>query len=118
MRTVLVVACLISSVPAYADFMEDQAVARKQWLQEQQDKSKALRAANVKKETDQKALCARVGGVRVGLNVEGVLKSCWGKPVRINRTTTASHEHEQWVYGGGQYVYLVDGVVTSIQTTR
>lgn len=47
-----------------------------------------------------------------------VYASCWGKPEKTNITATASGRHEQLVYGGGQYVYLTDGVVTSIQTSR
>ena len=64
-----------------------------------------------------RALCERLGGVRVGLNTEGVLKSCWGKPKSINTTKTADHTREQWVYAGG-YLYLTDGIVDAIQTTR
>jgi hypothetical protein len=63
------------------------------------------------------ALCEKIGGVGIGFSTEKVLNSCWGKPVRINETTTAAHSYEQWVYGGG-YLYLTDGVVTSIQTSR
>jgi hypothetical protein len=61
--------------------------------------------------------CAKLGTARIGLDAEGVRKSCWGYPQRINTTTNARGTHEQWVYGGG-YLYLDDGVVTSIQTNR
>ncbi|KKC46959.1 hypothetical protein VE23_07110 [Paenibacillus sp. D9] len=46
---------------------------------------------------------------------EEVLESTWGKPSKINKTTTKYGVHEQWVYYGGRYVYLEDGVVTLIQ---
>ena len=36
-------------------------------------------------------------------------------PNSINKTTTENGVHEQWVYGNGRYIYLDDGVVTSIQ---
>lgn len=60
--------------------------------------------------------CDRRGGVRIGMTAAQVEASCWGKPQRINRTITAAGERQQWVYGGYQYLYLVDGVVTAIQS--
>jgi hypothetical protein len=57
--------------------------------------------------------CDRRGGVAVGMTKAQVYASCWGKPKSINETTTASRNHEQLVY-----VYLDNGVVTSIQTSR
>lgn len=113
MRILLVVAAILAASPAVAD----QAGADR-YIAEQWEKIAALRAANAKRDADHKALCDRVGGVKVGLTAEGVRKSCWGKPARINTTLTAGHTHEQWVYGSGQYVYLTDGVVTAAQTSR
>lgn len=55
-------------------------------------------------------------GVRLGMTGEQVVRSSWGKPRSINTTLTARGKHEQWVYGGRQYVYLDDGIVTSVQT--
>jgi hypothetical protein len=63
----------------------------------------------------EKAECDRKGGVRVGMTAAQVRASCWGSPRTINKTTTASGTREQWVYGGNNYVYLDNGVVTSIQ---
>lgn len=40
-----------------------------------------------------------------------------GRPERINKTITASTDHSQWVYGDN-YVYIEDGVVTAIQTSK
>ena len=59
----------------------------------------------------------RNNGVNIGMNAEQVRKSSWGKPKSINETITARGKHEQWVYGGG-YLYLENGVLTSIQTSR
>ena len=73
----------------------------------QDDKKKAAAAATE---------CNRKGGVSVGMTASQVFSSCWGKPRRVNTTITARGKHEQWVYGGG-YLYLDDGVVTSIQTS-
>lgn len=54
--------------------------------------------------------------VFVGMTEEMVRES-WGPPGRVNSTTTATGTSEQWVYGD-DYVYLVNGRVTAIQTTR
>jgi hypothetical protein len=56
-------------------------------------------------------------GVSIGMSAEQVRKSSWGEPKSINETITARGKHEQWVYGGG-YLYLENGVLTSIQTSR
>jgi hypothetical protein len=56
-------------------------------------------------------------GVSIGMTAEQVRKSSWGKPKSINETITAGGKHEQWAYGG-EYLYLENGVLTSIQTHR
>lgn len=53
-------------------------------------------------------------GVRLGMTDEEVLQSSWGKPQKINRTTTARGTREQWVYGGS-YLYFENGRLTAIQ---
>ena len=53
-------------------------------------------------------------GVRIGMSEQDVLDSSWGRPSKVNRTTTRYGVREQWVYGGG-YLYFEDGVLTSIQ---
>jgi hypothetical protein len=62
-----------------------------------------------------KQICAKKGGVHIGMTEKAVLASCWGKPEKRNVTITAHGEHDQWVYGNGSYVYLEDGIVTAIQ---
>ncbi|WP_394175585.1 hypothetical protein [Guptibacillus hwajinpoensis] len=39
----------------------------------------------------------------------------WGKPIDINKTTSANSVTEQWVYDGYKYLYFEDGVLTTIQ---
>lgn len=51
----------------------------------------------------------------IGMTAEEVRNSTWGEPNKINKTTTKYGTSEQWVYGGGKYVYLDDGVVSAIQ---
>lgn len=70
-----------------------------------------------KKLISEKADCDRRGGVRVGMTSDQVRASCWGKPTSVNRTITGASTREQWVYPGYNYVYVVDGVVSSIQTS-
>jgi hypothetical protein len=55
------------------------------------------------------------GGVRLGMTAQQVLGSSWGRPSSVNRTTAAYGTHEQWVYGGHNYLYFQDGILTSIQ---
>lgn len=61
-----------------------------------------------------KPVCKK-GGVRLGMTADEVKCSGWGKPESVNRTTTRHGVHEQWVYGGRNYLYFEDGVLTSIQ---
>lgn len=73
--------------------------------------------AQKKKNDTEAANCKRRGGISIGMTKAQVLASCLGKPERVNSTHTARGTHEQWVYGEGTYVYLVNGVVTSAQQT-
>lgn len=57
----------------------------------------------------------RQEGVIIGMPPEEVRYSSWGRPERINRSTSASGTSEQWVYGGQNYLYFEDGRLTSIQ---
>lgn len=52
---------------------------------------------------------------KIGITREQLKVSSWGLPEDINKTTTEHGVSEQWVYGDGKYVYLDDGIVTSIQ---
>jgi hypothetical protein len=52
---------------------------------------------------------------QIGMAAEEVRNSRWGRPDRINRTTTKYGVHEQWVYSSFKYIYLENGVVTAIQ---
>jgi hypothetical protein len=61
--------------------------------------------------------CKRRGDPRIGMTAKQVEATCWGKPDRVNRTETASVISDQYVYGDNRYVYLRNGIVTSIQAT-
>lgn len=52
--------------------------------------------------------------VFVGMTAEQA-KLAWGKPQKINKTSTNRSVQEQWVYGLGQYLYIAGDRVTSVQ---
>ncbi len=55
-------------------------------------------------------------GVNIGMSQQDVLDSSWGRPERVNKTTTAAGTREQWVYRGyHSYLYFENGVLTTIQ---
>lgn len=55
-------------------------------------------------------------GVSIGMSQQDVLDSSWGRPERVNTTTTVRGTREQWVYPGRHnYLYFENGVLTSIQ---
>jgi len=98
-----------------ADIMERGRVAREEMLQEQEREAERAQKA-VAKQRQAAAAQAKKPGARIGMSPEQVTKeTSWGKPNHINRTTTAYGVHEQWVYGGGNYLYFENGRLTAIQ---
>lgn len=98
-----------------ADVMERGKVAREEMRQEQEREAERAQKSAAKQ---RQAAAAQVKkpGVRIGMSPEQVTKeTSWGKPNHINRTTTAYGVHEQWVYGGGNYLYFENGRLTAIQ---
>lgn len=57
------------------------------------------------------------GRINIGMSGE-MVRAAWGRPEHINESAYRSGTHEQWVYGSRSYVYLENGVVTSISTTH
>jgi len=53
--------------------------------------------------------------VKIGMTVDEVLTEGWGKPTKINKTTTQYGVSEQWVYSNYNYLYFDDGILTAIQ---
>lgn len=54
------------------------------------------------------------GKVRIGWSKQMCIEG-WGEPESINRSSGSWGVHEQWVYGGGNYLYFENGKLTSIQ---
>lgn len=51
---------------------------------------------------------------KIGMTSEEVLNSTWGEPEDINKHTYSWGVKEQWCYPDNKYIYLEDGIVTSI----
>jgi len=50
----------------------------------------------------------------IGMTADQVRNSTWGSPKEINKSTYSWGTKEQWVYSNYRYIYLENGVVTSI----
>jgi hypothetical protein len=77
--------------------------------------AEGLIAAAEKQEKEAERRQRRKEGVTLGMTEEEVLASSWGRPERVNRTTTSRGTREQWVYGIGNYLYFENGILTAIQ---
>lgn len=77
-------------------------------------KVEASRMVKVVKATKEEAARKKKAGVSIGMSKDDVLASSWGKPRKINTTTTARGSREQWVYDGG-YLYFDGDTLTTIQ---
>ncbi|AFG37657.1 hypothetical protein [Spirochaeta africana] len=58
-----------------------------------------------------------INEVRPGMSRDAVIES-WGFPETINETRSFDTLREQFVYGNRRYVYLENGIVTSVQQPR
>lgn len=52
---------------------------------------------------------------QIGMTADEVRRCAWGSPDKINKDVYSWGVEEQWVYDDHGYVYLKDGIVTSIQ---
>jgi hypothetical protein len=72
--------------------------------------------SNVQQQCDARIKQARKPGPRLGMTGKTVIETTnWGEPGRVNRTVTAGGVREQWVFGGGYYLYFTNGRLTAIQ---
>jgi hypothetical protein len=58
--------------------------------------------------------CKKKGDPKLGMNAKQVAATCWGPPTYVNTKVRATGKYEQYVYGDNKFVYLRDGIVTSI----
>lgn len=75
---------------------------------------KLLEEADQKAAADEKKR-RKSQGVSIGMSKEDVYASSWGRPEKVNTTTTKYGTREQWVYGPGNYLYFENGKLTAIQ---
>jgi hypothetical protein len=89
---------------------------RKQLAAQAEEERKQLAAQRERADLQRAQQLAKLPGVKIGMSADTVRnKTSWGAPATINRTTTASGTKEQWVYGGGNYLYFENGRLTAIQ---
>jgi hypothetical protein len=60
------------------------------------------------------AECKKKGDPKLGMNSKQVTATCWGPPAYVNTKIRATGKYEQYVYGDNKFVYLRDGIVTSV----
>lgn len=65
-----------------------------------------------------KAECARRGQPKIGMGTNEVTASCWGKPLRIVKKTTATSIEESYIYDLGHVVRFRDGIAAEIIEAR
>ena len=95
--------------------MKSEKVAAAAKAKEDAKKRAAARKSNlIKKYGETIANDMLKGYVRIGWTKEMCIEA-WGRPKDINKTTGSYGVHEQWVYGGGNYLYFENGKLTSIQ---
>lgn len=91
---------------------EEREEAKK--IAEEKARKNAEEREKAKKAAEEKAR-KKSEGVRIGMSKQDVLDSSWGKPKDINTSIGSWGIHEQWIYGGGNYLYFENGILTSIQ---
>ena len=108
-RRVLIGGCLVIFLVVGGLFLVGER-ARKH-----EDTLRAEKAAETSKaetQTIESAIAAKQ--VIVGMTREDVERA-WGKPERVNRSTSGAGVREQWVYESGLYVYFGAEKVTSVE---
>lgn len=87
---------------------------KKKIVQKQKINNENRRQRMIEKYGEKAANYIMKGSVYIGMTKDMAIEA-WGKPTKVNTTTTAYGVHEQWVYGNSNYLYFDDGKLTSIQ---
>jgi hypothetical protein len=103
-----------SIVDGYQVEVEDKGPA---WISESSLLGLVFEKSHDRRIATAKAECDKRGGVTIGMTRAQVYASCWGKPLRVNKTIGSYGTHEQLIYGGSNYLYLENGILRSIQTS-
>lgn len=102
--------------------VNDKVISEAAQVKAAADKVIADAEAKVKEAADAKAnaaakVAAKSQGVILGMTMDEVINSSWGKPWSVNRSVYSFGTHEQWVYGTNpsNYLYFENGILTSLQ---
>lgn len=106
---------------------EDNVKVEKEKLA-QKKKQQQINAANKKKAEERRKKLIEKYGERTADAImkqeifrgmsESALVESWGKPKEINSSVGSWGTHKQYVYGGGDYVYVENGIIESWQVSR
>jgi len=109
------------------NYLKEDAISREKSLKEEQNRQRiAQKQQDEEKYAQQRkqrlinqygpTIANRIlsSKIWIGMTKE-MLQESLGSPYDINRTVTANHVSEQWVYSQGNYVYLDNNIVTSWQ---
>ena len=64
------------------------------------------------------AECKKKGDPKLGMNAAQVAATCWGPPLYVNTKIRNAGKYVQYVYGDDKFVYLRNGIVTSVSVKR
>jgi len=106
----LVIIVVVSAVGIWLKSGDNSSAPEVQTVQQARDA-----ASNAQREAIQLAINQR--RVLIGMTAAQA-REARGNPSSVNRTESAYGAREQWVYGLGEYVYLRNDVVESVQTSR
>lgn len=106
---------------AYAKAKKQKAAATQAKKKQQEEE----RAERIKQDRENHERLVRLYGQKTADMIErgevaigftkAMCKEAWGSPRSVNTTENKYGVHEQWVYGGGRYLYFDNGVLTTIQ---
>jgi len=100
---------LVDIAPDVAKYKENLAIYEKKLaIYEKRALVEAAKELQAEKARKKKS------GVQIGMTMQDVKDSSWGRPRKANRTIMAYGVREQWVYDGG-YLYFEGDILTSIQ---
>jgi hypothetical protein len=60
------------------------------------------------------AECKKKGDPKLGMTAAQVVATCWGPPTYVNTKIRTNGKYAQYVYGDNKFVYLRNGIVTSV----
>lgn len=108
----------VKSRIAKAEQARDAELEKKRKAEEDAKFTKAGKRIHSKHPDWSADICNTIGKGQIYIGMtDDQVRAAWGRPYRVNRTTSANGVHEQWVMHemGGSYVYFEDGICTTVQ---